>query len=474
VAPDTPFLGVMLASTPLHHLLLRDLQRPIVATSGNLSEEPICIDPEEAQTRLSSIADGFLIHDRPIERHMDDSVMHLVCDTPQFLRRARGYAPLPVTVPHSDRVVLALGAHQKNTIALAVEDRVFVSQHIGDLDSIETRKAGERVVRDFLRLYAATPDVVAHDRHPDYASTQLAEALTAKGALLEGAARVAVQHHHAHLVACLADACIEERALGIIWDGSGLGSDGALWGSEFLLGDAAGFERVASLKPYPLLGGEAAARDPRRAALALLATVFGSDAFDAEDLPCVASLAPSARAMLKRMFVNDVNCPKTTSMGRLFDAVAAICGLVTGPSFEGRAGMLLETHCQAIGESHYSLPVVDPDASAHSLHRPRFWLDPAPLIREVAADVRAGVNRTAIATKFHAALKMAVVELASRAQADHVVLSGGCFQNRVLTEACVSALQKKGHRAAIHRNLPPNDGGVSLGQALVARAVFAT
>ena len=471
VAPDTPYLGVMVPSTPLHHLLLQQLGRPIVATSGNLSEEPICIDPEEAEQRLSGIADGWLVHDRPIERHMDDSVMQLVGGAPQFLRRARGYAPLPIAVPRSERVVLALGGHQKNTVALAIEDRVFVSQHIGDLDSLPTRQACERVVRDFLLLYAARPDVIAHDSHPDYASTQLAERLTSKGALLEGVPRMAVQHHHAHLAACLADAGHAGRVLGVIWDGTGLGSDGTIWGGEFLLGDASGFQRVAALKPYPMLGGEAAARDPRRSALALLWSAFGSDAFDWEDLPCVAGTSRSERAVLLKLLEAKINCPVTSSMGRLFDGVAALCGLITHPSFEGRAGMLLESLCGDLAVMPYSFPCSTVnDGGARDAWAPHHWLDPTPLIEQVVADVRNGEGRAAIATRFHATLVASVVEVAGRVAADSVVLSGGCFQNRRLSEGTVTALQKKGLRAVIHRNLPPNDGGLSLGQAMVARA----
>lgn len=471
VAPDTHYLGVMIASNPLHHLLLQQLQRPVVATSGNLSEEPICIDPEQAQQRLAGIADGWLVHDRPIARHMDDSVMHLINGTPQFLRRARGYAPLPVAVPHSERVVLALGGHQKNTIALAVQDRVFISQHIGDLDSLETRNACERVVRDFLELYSVKPDIVAHDLHPDYASSKLAEAWTSRGGWLAGVPRLAVQHHHAHLAACLADAGHEGRALGVIWDGSGLGLDDSLWGGEFLLGDAHGFERLAAFKPYPLLGGEAAARDPRRAALALLASAMGTDGFDAEALPCLASIPARDRELLLKMFTSKVGSPMTSSVGRLFDAVAALCGLVTCASFEGRAGMLLESHCGVIEREHYPLPCVGVDAAVTAVtSAPRYWLDTAPLIQAVVADVRGGSGAPVVATRFHAALVAAVIEVVDLAGADCVALSGGCFQNRVLTEACVSALQKKKLKVVIHRRLPPNDGGLSLGQALVARA----
>jgi hydrogenase maturation protein HypF len=471
VAPDTPYLGVMVPSTPLHHLLLQQLRFPIVATSGNLSEEPICIDPEEAEQRLSGIADGWLVNDRPIERHMDDSVMQIVGNTPQFLRRARGYAPLPVAVPRSERVVLALGGHQKNTVAVAIEDRVFVSQHIGDLDSLETRQACERVVRDFLRLYAARPDVIAHDLHPDYASTQLAERLTSQGALLEGVPRVAVQHHHAHLAACLADAGHAGRALGVIWDGTGLGLDGTIWGGEFLLGDASGFQRVAALKPYPMLGGEAAARDSRHSALALLWSSIGPEAFDWEDIPCVAGTPRSERAIMLKLLQAKINCPMTSSMGRLFDAVAALCGLVTRLSFEGRAGMLLESLCGDLDVAPYPLPCSKVGSSGSpEATTPQYWLDPTPLIAQVVADVRGGVGRQVIATRFHAMLVTSVMEVASLVDAETVVLSGGCFQNRQLSEGSVTALQKKGIKVVIHRNLPPNDGGLSLGQALVARA----
>jgi hydrogenase maturation protein HypF len=244
-----------------------------------------------------------------------------------------------------------------------------------------------------------------------------------------------------------------------------------LWGSEFLLGDATGFERIAALKPYPLLGGEAAARDPRRSALSLLACASGPDAFEAEDLPCVADTSGADRALLRKMFVNRVGCPMTTSMGRLFDAVAALSGLVTRQSFEGRGGMLLETHCDAIEGAYYPLPRVDVAYTATaSVSAPRFWLDPAPLIRALVADVRAGATQAAIATRFHTALVAAIVEVASQTEVGCVVLSGGCFQNRKLTEATVSALREKKLRVVVHRKVPANDGGLSLGQAVVARA----
>jgi hydrogenase maturation protein HypF len=471
VAPDTQFLGVMLATTPLHHLLLNFVNAPIVATSGNLSEEPICIEPREATLRLADIADAWLVHDRPIVRHMDDSVVHIVCGEPQFLRRARGYAPLPVAVPDSDRVVLALGGHQKNTIALGIGDRVFVSQHIGDLESLETKQAFERVVFDFLRLYAVTPDIIAHDLHPDYASTQLAEQLTASGGRLAGIQRVAVQHHHAHLAACLGDANHSGPVLGVVWDGSGLGSDGTIWGGEFLLGDCTGFQRVAAIKPYPLLGGEAAAREPRRAALALLWSTFGSRAFDWDDLPPIASTPKAERALILKMLERNIGTPLTSSVGRLFDAVASLSGLVKRTTFEGRGGMLLEGLCDESVVNPYPLRVIDAEPGGETFpHNPRWWLDLAALIEAVVCDVRNGVPHEVVANRFHAALIAATVEVAVRIDAKVVVLTGGCFQNRRLTAGCVGALAKQQIRVFVHNQVPANDGGLSLGQALVARA----
>jgi hydrogenase maturation protein HypF len=268
------------------------------------------------------------------------------------------------------------------------------------------------------------------------------------------------------------DAEQEGRALGVIWDGSGLGLDGTIWGSEFLLGDASEFTRIAALRPYPLLGGEAAARDPRRAALSLLAITFGVEVFEWADLPCVFAVAQAERKLLARLFESRVNCPLTSSMARLFDAVAALCGLVTRPGFEGRPGMLLESQVADVNVTPYPLPVVvNSDHAVGDVGRPRYWLEPRPLIENIVADVRRGVGPAVIAARFHVALVTSVIEVAHLVIPQFVVLSGGCFQNRLLTEGCTTQLRKNGLKAVIHRNLPPNDGGLSLGQALVARAL---
>ncbi len=281
VAPGNPRLGVMLPYTPLHHRLMQRLGYPLVATSGNLTDEPICIDNQEALTRLAAIADGFLVHDRPIQRHVDDSVLHLVDGAAQPIRRARGLAPMPLILESEGPVVLAVGGHLKNVVALSVGGRVFLSQHIGDMETPQAFSAFEAVIRDFLEVYEAEPEVIVHDLHPDYATTRWALDSVADRSpewkrVLTGKPTLGVQHHHAHLAACLAENHIEGTALGITWDGTGYGTDGTVWGGEFLLGDAGGFRRVARLRRFRLPGGDAAVKEPRRVALAVLWEMWGS------------------------------------------------------------------------------------------------------------------------------------------------------------------------------------------------------
>ncbi len=351
VAPGNPRLGVMLPYTPLHHLLLSVVEMPLVATSGNLSDEPICTDNAEARARLGGIADSFLLHDRPIARHVDDSVVACFDGAAIPIRRARGLAPLPVLVPPkmraiSDSGVLAVGAHQKNVVALMLGRRVFLSQHIGDMETPQALAAFEQVIRDFLAMYEVRPTLIAHDLHPDYMSTRWASEVSAQdgkdskeGLGLAGADLVPVQHHHAHLVSCLAEHGFDGRALGVIWDGTGLGTDGTIWGGEFLVGDARGFERLASLRPFRLPGGEAAVREPRRVALALLWELFGEGA-GGRVAPGV--FEDTEVGLLERMLSTGLRAPVTTSAGRLFDGVAALVGLRQTADFEGQAAMELE------------------------------------------------------------------------------------------------------------------------------------
>jgi hydrogenase maturation protein HypF len=463
VAPGRPELGLMLPATPLHHLLLRETGFPIVATSGNRSEEPIATDEREALVRLAGMADLFLVHDRAIARHVDDSVARVFAGAPRLLRRARGWAPLPVPVRDELPVILGVGAHMKTAVALSVGRQVFLSQHIGDLETPEALDAFERVIADFGRLWDVSPAAVAHDLHPGYASTVFAKKL----AETRGIPAVAVQHHHAHLAACLAENEAEGPALGVCWDGTGLGTDGTIWGGEFLLGDAKGFERVAHLRPFRLPGGDAAVREPRRTALALLLELLGESALGREDLECVRSFSRNERAILAKMLARRVNAPVTTSAGRLFDAVASLLGIAQKTSFEGQSAMALEAAALAAsGEAEraplfFSLPLtVSPDGSA--------VLDWEPLVSYLLRRSSLGVSPSLLAADFHAALADGILAVARHAGADRVALTGGCFQNKLLTELAAARLKAAGFEVLLHGAVPPNDGGIGLGQVLVA------
>ena len=467
VAPDNRRLGLMLPYTPLHHLLLSSFDCPVVATSGNLTDEPICIDNEEALSRLNGIADRFLMHNRPIERHVDDSVVVVLGDDSQIHRRARGYAPLPVTVPTPLDAVLAVGSHQKNTVALGLGHEVFISQHIGDLDTVQARQAHHRVIADLVRLYSATPRTIVHDLHPDYASTQWAVRVEDPNSeayrLAEGARLVAVGHHHAHLAACLAEHRFTGKALGVTWDGTGLGPDGTIWGGEFLLGDATGYERVAHLMPFRLPGGERAAREPYRSALGVLFEVYG-DRLPNRVSPACQALSPSEHDVLQRMLRQGVGSPITTSAGRLFDAVASLLGLRQRTSFEGQAAIELEQLADPSVREGYEIPVQGESRT----------LDFRPMVERIIKDAAAGVDAARIAGRFHLALADAILAVAREVQVNPVALSGGCFQNRLLTEACAARLRQAGFDVLLHRQVPPNDGCISLGQAVVAGALLAS
>ncbi len=490
IAPGLADLGVMLPYTPLHHLLLHELGTPLVATSGNLSDEPICTDEQDAMQRLGHIADLLLTHNRPIARHVDDSVAWVVDGGPQLLRRARGYAPLPVLVPGIRAAILGVGAHLKNTIALSVHETVsegdalpagptpvFLSQHIGNLETPEALAAFERVVDDFLHLYETTPAIVAHDMHPDYLSTRRAR----EWAAARGWETLAVQHHHAHLAACLADNSkthdmrSSAPVLGVTWDGTGYGPDGTIWGGEWLLGNAAGYVRVAHLRPFLLPGGEAAVREPRRAALALLWDLAGDAALEWEDLAPVRSFSPGERQLLAGMLRRRVNAPTTTSAGRLFDAVAALIGLHQQTTFEGQAAIALEqvaassslTASTASTDEAYPFDLLQqqPDGGPGVL-----VFDWRPLVAALLQDLRRGEEQGIMAGRFHQSLIAAIVAVARRVNVSAVALTGGCFQNRLLTEQAAQRLREAGFTVLLHHQVPPNDGGISLGQVVVAAA----
>ncbi len=476
VAPNNPNLGIMLPYTPLHHLLLRMLDFPVVATSGNLTDEPICIDEREALQRLSGIADLFLVHNRPITRHADDSLVWIVDGQAQLLRRARGYAPLPVTVARPLPTILGVGAHLKNTVALSVGPHVFISQHIGDLETLEATIAFERVIADFLHLYEARPLAIAHDLHPDYISTRWAQEVVQTGRIarlsieLEGPQLVAVQHHHAHLAACLAENKVSGSALGVTWDGTGYGTDGTVWGGEFLLGDATSFMRVAHLRPFRLPGGEAAVLEPCRVALALLWEMWGENAWERDDLAPLREFSTSQKHLLAQMLRRSLNAPITTSIGRLFDGVAALVGLHQRVSFEGQAAMALEFTADPSVQGAYPFSLEESQSGEEDATLSKWILDWRPLLVALLDDLQRKVPVGIIAARFHNALVEGIVAVARQVGHARVVLSGGCFQNRWLTERAAAALRRAGFEVLLHRHVPPNDGCVSLGQVVVAAA----
>jgi hydrogenase maturation protein HypF len=483
LAPGNPNLGVMLPYTPLHHLLMSALGVPVVATSGNLSDEPICTDEREAVQRLGGIADLFLVHNRPIVRHVDDSIVRVMMGRELVLRRARGYAPLPVQLRSSTGdAVLAVGAHLKNTIALSVGQQAFISQHIGDLETDQAHEAFRRVISDFQALYESRPTIIAADAHPDYLSTRFARDLVAPPSPpagnagipvptppLQRAQLISVQHHIAHVLSCMADNDLEPPVLGVSWDGTGYGLDGTVWGGEFFLVTETSCERVAHLRPFRLPGGDRAVKEPRRAALGLLYEMFGEAAFSMAELAPVAAFPPAELGLLRTMLARSLNSPLTSSIGRLFDAVASLVGLRQHVHFEGQAAMELEFALEGtVTAESYELPIVSGHASRIT-HHASPSLDWSPMIEAILADLNRGLPIGQVSAQFHNALAEAIVAVARQIGQPRVVLSGGCFQNRYLTERSVQRLQEAGFRPYWHQRVPPNDGGISLGQVVAAQ-----
>ncbi len=482
VAPGNPTLGVMLPYTPLHHVLLADLGAPVVATSGNLADEPICTDEREAVARLGAIADLFLVHDRPIVRHVDDSLVRLVLGREMVLRRARGFAPLPVTVATPLPPTLAVGAHLKSTVALARGRQVFLSQHIGDLETAAALGAFERVIGDLERLNEMTPQHIAADAHPDYLST--------KHARRTGLPVVCVQHHYAHVLACMAENDLSAPLLGVAWDGTGFGTDGTIWGGEFLRVTPASVERVGHLRLFRLPGGDQAVKEPRRSALGALYALFGDAVFKRDGLAPLAAFTPAERNALRTMLARPVNAPLTSSAGRLFDAVASLLSLRHTASFEGQAAMDLEFAFDP-DESDEAYPVrlteirYDPnhdgqtlppcplhaDCLAFTCPPVTHIVDWAPMIEGLLADLQRGLPVWELSAKFHNTLAESIVAVAQRVAVPRVALTGGCFQNKYLLERTVGALRGAGFSPYWHQRVPPNDGGVALGQAVAVGRV---
>lgn len=590
VAPGNPSIGAMLPYTPLHHLLLAEVNRPVVATSGNLSGEPICIDERDALDRLGQIADVFLVHNRPIARPVDDSIVQMVQERPVTLRRARGYAPFPVmpTVPSSpallprgegsqsslgvsplgkenrkvpevplpagegfrvratnaerqlqdvgmlavpppdhtktlgsslalrspltplfkggtgskfplvssvsgaergdlggsvrgvtqrkNAVILAVGSHLKNTVALHLHGQTLISQHLGDLDTPQGCDRFKETIQHLCGLYDLQPtdiDAIAHDAHPDYYSTQFAKALLNQ---TDNAPKIIpVQHHYAHVLSCMVDNQWQPPVLGVAWDGTGYGLDGTIWGGELLWIPSAhtptpGFERVGHVKPFPLPGGERAAVEPRRSAIGLLYSCLGDRAFDYTHLPCFQAFTAQEQSVLRQMLHRGINAPLTSSMGRLFDAVASLLGLCQQASFEGQAAMALE-----FAIAH---PIDHPTDqlypyALHHLPDSSLQLDPSPMVLAILDDLANRGSTAAIAATFHNTLIAALVEIIQHLckrypELQKVALTGGCFQNRYLLNRAIQQLQSMNLLVGWHQTIPTNDGGISAGQTMAA------
>ena len=448
VAPECSHLGILLPYTPLHHLLMAELGFPVIATSGNRAGEPICIDEGAVVDRLNGIADLFLVHDRPISGRCDDSIVRVIKERPMLLRRSRGYAPLPVVVKHQFAVpVLATGGHLKNTVALAVRDRVFLSPYIGDLDTPETCAAHREAIALLCRLYQVEPEEIARDSHPDYRSTRTAEA--------HGGNIIPVQHHHAHALACMADNHVTFPCLAVTWDGTGYGADNTVWGGEFLTLKPGGFDRVLHLLPFPLPGGDAAATDPRRSALGVLYRLKGENAFKYS-----LGLPGKDMRLMKSALEKNINCPQTSSAGRLFDAVAALTRICGVNSFQGQAAMALEG-------------AADPDVMTdYDFKIEEGVIDWRPMLHAILDDMASGVAASTVSAKFHATLAAMIVAAAKTVGEDTVLLTGGCFQNALLLKAATDALERSGFSVYWHRQVPPNDGGLAFGQVMaVAHAL---
>ena len=461
IAPNLKYLGVMLPYTPLHHLLLREVGLPLVMTSGNLSEEPIAKDDDEALTRLRGIADCFLLHNRDISGRYDDSV-YMVEGKPQAIRRARGYAPYPIFLPFKSKQILACGAELKNTFCLTKDEHAFLSQHIGDMENEETLEHFENTIGLYKRLFRIEPEIVTYDVHPEYLSTKYALQVASEQRL----SLVPVQHHHAHIVSCLVENEVDGPVIGVAFDGTGYGTDGTIWGGEFLLADWHRFRRVGHLEYVPLPGGEAAIKKPYRMALSYLYTLLGED-FSLEGLP-FSKLNPTELEIIRQQLKQGVNCPLTSSAGRLFDAVSALVGVREEIDYEAQAAIELEmiapNEVDEFGANCYPFSIVE--------HQGMRVVKLGELFSMMVQDVKNQVSVSIISLKFHNTVAQVIAEVCKLIARENgitqVALSGGVFQNRLLLKLATTALQREHFRVLTHHLVPCNDGGISLGQAVIA------
>ena len=462
VAPNLKYLGAMLPYTPLHHLLLRETGLPLVMTSGNLSEEPIAKDNDEALTRLRGIADYFLLHNRDIFARYDDSV-YIVEGIPQAIRRARGYAPYPIFLPFRSKQVLACGGELKNTFCLTKDEHAFLSQHIGDMENEETLDHFENTIELYKKLFRIEPEIMAYDMHPEYLSTKYALQAGSE----QGLSLIPVQHHHAHIVSCLVENKVEGPVIGVAFDGTGYGTDGTIWGGEFLLADWRNFQRVGHLEYVPLPGGEVAIKKPYRMALSYLYTLLGED-FYLEGLPLSKLNPTELDIIIKQQLKRGINSPLTSSAGRLFDAVSALVGVRGEIDYEAQAAIELEMlapdKLDEFESESYPFSIVE--------HQGMRVVKLGELFSAIVQDVRNRIPALIISLKFHNTTAQIITRMcrliASESGINQVALSGGVFQNRLLLRLATAALQKEGFSVLTHHLVPCNDGGISLGQAVIA------
>jgi hydrogenase maturation protein HypF len=461
VAPGLKYLGVMLPYTPLHHILLRQTGRPLVMTSGNLSEEPIAKDNDEALRRLGNIADYFLRHNRDIYARYDDSVMLVENETPRFARRARGYAPYPVRLKRPGRQVLGCGAEEKNTFCLTRDDFAFVSQHIGDMENTETLEHFTNTIELYKKLFRIEPEIIAHDLHPEYLPTKFAKEIASRNGSIK---LVPVQHHHAHIASCLADNGLDETVIGVSFDGTGYGSDGRIWGGEFLIADYRHFTRAAHLEYLPLPGGALSIKKPYRTAIGHL-HALGIETNS--KLPFMKDISPAEIDIIKNQIEKNINAPLTSSLGRLFDAVAALTGLRGVIEYEAQAAIDLEMLAMEAGKETGGYPFTTVERDGVTIIKIR------DLIAAIIKDIGKAVPGAIIAARFHNTIARMILELCQSISKEtgikKVALSGGVFQNRLLSGKTTALLEPAGLKVFTHRQVPCNDGGISLGQAIIAQ-----
>lgn len=449
ISPDNNYLGIMLPYSPLHLLIMSVLNKPIVATSGNISEEPICISDDDAFEVLYHIADYFLTHNRGIVRYVDDSVVQVVKGKVLVLRRARGYAPFPINIGsfYNSKKILATGGHFKNSVSIKIDKRVFISQHIGDLSNETSFNAFKRVVKDLSAIYKVEYDAVIKDCHPDYISSKYADSLKTNN--------YAVQHHIAHIAACRLEHSVKGEALGVAWDGTGYGFDKTIWGGEFFHSDNNSFHRIAYFNPFPLPGGEQAIKEPRRSAIGVLYNLYGLESFTRFSLLLNTLFSESELLILRQLLEKRINTPFTSSVGRLFDAISSLLNICTKVTYEGQAAIKLESIIEPTDE-YYSFYIEESNKT--------LIIKWESLVQEAISDLEKGVCRGIISAKFHNTLVEIIAEVVRKLKYTQVLISGGCFQNNYLLERAVDRLEQTGCKVFWNQQVPINDGGISFGQ----------